>query len=266
MSEIRHAIKNGEIILEENAVVNVTLSAVQSNFSVYEALRVLKRHVVHLDDHINRLYNSANSIHLPLPVVDWKNEINKLIEKDNIEDCTMRILVVGTDTPTWFITWTKLLTYPDSYYKEGVDVITYSGERFLPQSKTGNLLVNFLSREEAKRNNAFEALLVDRLGKILEGSRSNFYVLKGDTIKTAPDEKVLDGITRISVLRAGRELGYKIDFTSPSPEEIWKSDAIFISSTSMGAMPIRSVDGKKCPFDSDKVAAICSLVRKWECD
>ena len=264
MSQNKHAIKNGEIIEEANAVVNVTLPPVQSNFSVYEALRVLKRHVVHLDDHTKRLEKSALSINLPLPKVDWMSEINKLIEKDNIEDASIRILVVGTETPTWFITWTKLLTYPDSYYKEGVDVITYEGERLLPQSKTGNLLINFLSREEAKRNNAFEALLIDRNGQILEGSRSNFYLIMGDTIKTAPDEKVLDGITRISVLRAGRELGYKIDFTSPFPREIWTSDAVFISSTSMGAMPIRSVDGKECPFDSEKVAAICSLVRKWE--
>lgn len=262
----RHAIRNGEIIKESNAVVNVTLSPVQSNFSVYEALRVLKRHVVHLDDHIKRLEKSAESIHLNMPEVDWENEINKLIEEDNISDATMRILVVGTEEPLYFITWNTLLTYPDSYYQNGVSVITYKGERFLPQSKTGNLLVNFLSREEAKRQGAFEALLINREGKILEGSRSNFYIIKDKTLKTAPDEVVLDGITRISVLRAAKELGYDIDFRAPLPEEIWTSDASFISSTSMGAMPISSVDGKECPFDGEKVGEICALVRKWECD
>ena len=266
MSEKRHAIKNGEIILEENAVVNITLSPVQSNFSVYEALRVLKRHVVHLSDHCERLKRSAESIGLSLPRIDWDKEINKLIEVDGIEDATMRILVVGTETPLWFITWNTLLTYPDSYYKEGVSAITYKGERFLPQSKTGNLLVNFLSREEAKRQNAFEAFLVNREGRILEGSRSNFYLLKDKTMKTAPDEVVLDGITRISVIRAAKELGYSIDFTAPTPEEIWNSDAAFVSSTSMGAMPLKEVDGKKCPFNGEKVAQICRLVRKWETD
>ena len=261
---VRHALKNGEIIMEENAVVNITLPSVQSNFSVYEALIVLKRHVVHLSDHVHRLTQSAETLGLNLPVVDWNVEIEKLIDIDSIEDATMRILVIGTEEPTWFITWTSLLTYPDSYYKEGVSVITYKGERFLPQCKTGNLLVNYLSRNEAKRHNAFEALLVDRNGKIQEGSRSNFYLINKNTLKTAPDEKVLDGVTRISVLRAARELGYTIDFTSPSPDEIWTSDAAFISSTSMGAMPVKDVDGKKCPFDGEKVAQICSLVRKWE--
>ena len=265
MIEMRHAIKNGGIILEENAVVNITLAPVQSNFSVYEALRVLNKHVVHLEDHVERLKNSAFSIGLNLPKVEWKEEIDKLIEKDGITDATMRILVVGTENPLWFITWNTLLTYPDSYYKEGVSAITYKGERFLPQCKTGNLLVNYLSREEGKRHNAFEALLVDRNGEILEGSRSNFYILRKNVMKTAPDEKVLDGITRISVLRAARELGYTVEFTAPKPEEIWTADASFISSTSMGAMPLRMVDGKECPFDYEKVAAICSLVRKWEC-
>ena len=60
-------------------------------------------------------------------------------------------------------------------------------------------------------------------------------------------------------------MGYTVVFTAPKPEEIWTADASFISSTSMGAMPLRMVDGKECPFDYEKVAAICSLVRKWEC-
>ena len=121
---MRHAIKNGGIILEENAVVNITLAPVQSNFSVYEALRVLNKHVVHLEDHVERLKNSAFSIGLNLPKVEWKEEIDKLIEEDGITDATMRILVVGTEKPLWFITWNTLLTYPDSYYKEGVSAIT----------------------------------------------------------------------------------------------------------------------------------------------
>ena len=78
---MRHAIKNGGIILEENAVVNITLAPVQSNFSVYEALRVLNKHVVHLEDHVERLKNSAFSIGLNLPKVEWKEEIDKLIER-----------------------------------------------------------------------------------------------------------------------------------------------------------------------------------------
>lgn len=264
MAEKRHAVGNGRIIWEDEATVPVTMREVQSNFSVYEALRVLDKHVVHLSDHTKRLENSASFISLPLPEVNWEEEINKLIDVDDITDATMRILVVGTKEPLWFITWSTLLTYPDSYYKEGVAVTTYNGERFLPQCKTGNLLLNFLSREDASRKNAFEALLVNREGRILEGSRSNFYIIKDNVLKTAPDELVLDGVTRISVIRAARKLGYEVDYTAPKVEEIWSSDSVFISSTSMGAMPVSSVDGKKCPFDGERVGEICAYVREWE--
>ena len=264
MANDRHAVRNGRIIKEEEAVLPITLSEVQSNFSVYEALRVLGGHVVHLEDHVRRLENSARTINLPLPNVAWEDEINKLIKFDLIADATMRILVVGTKEPIWFITWTSLLSYPDSYYAEGVAVTTYEGERFLPQCKTGNLLLNFLARKDASLHGAFEALLVDRNGDILEGSRSNFYTIKGKTIRTAPDEVVLDGVTRISVLRAAKELGYSVEFVPPRVEDIFSSDASFISSTSMGAMPISLVDGKPCPKDTEKVGEICALVRAWE--
>ena len=120
------------------------------------------------------------------------------------------------------------------------------------------------SREDASRQGAFEALLVDDEGLIREGSRSNFYIIKGNVLTTAPDDTVLDGVTRISVLRAARELGYSIEYRRPEIGEIFSADSSFISSTSMGAMPIKAVDGERCPMDRDKVAAICALVRKWE--
>ena len=264
MSRERHAIANGKVVREEEAVLPVTLREVQSNFSVYEALRVLNGRIVHLDDHIRRMENSAKTLSLPLPQLSWEDEIGKLVASDKIADATMRILVVGTKEPLWFITWSDLLTYPDSYYSEGVAVTTYRGERFLPQCKTGNLLLNYLAREDASRHGAFEALLVDRNGRILEGSRSNFYTISGNTLRTAPDHLVLDGVTRISVLRAAEELGYRVEFEPPTPSDIFSSDASFISSTSMGAMSISSVDGKKCPMDTRRVGEICRLVRKWE--
>lgn len=260
----RHAVFNGTIILEKDATVPVTVREVQSSFNVYEALRVLGGKVVHLSDHMKRLEESARVLHLPLPDVEWDKEIDKLIASDNISDATMRILVYGTAEPLWFITWSTLLSYPEEYYSNGVDAILYKGERFLPQCKTGNLLLNFLAREEASRHCAFEALLVDEKGRIREGTRSNFYLIKGNTLKTAPDEEVLGGVTRISVLRAAEALGYKIVLSSPEVDEIMDADASFISSTSMGAMSLRSVDGKSINVDIDRVGEICALVRKWE--
>ncbi len=264
MSDIKHAIRNGEIIEETEALVPITKREVQCNFSVYEALRVLHGHVVHLDDHITRLKESARQLKLTIPPVDYLSWINKLIAKDNIGDATMRILVIGGIEPDIFITWSKLLSYPENYYNEGISVTTYEGERFLPTCKTSNLLLSYLALEDAKSKGGFEALLVDRRGKVLEGTRSNFYALSGNKLYTAPDEEVLSGVTRISVIRAAKQLGLEVVFSAPSIDELKTADALFISSTSMAAMPISNLNGEKVECDIPTVLKIKELVRSWE--
>lgn len=260
----KSAIKNGNIIREEDALVPVTVREVQSNFSVYEALRVVNRHVVHLDDHIKRLKSSASQIGLVLPSVPWQEWIDRLIEKDSLEDATMRILVYGGSECMVFITWQPLITYPDSYYSEGVAVTTYYGERYLPTCKTSNLLLSYLALNDAKNKGAFEALLVDRHNQVLEGTRSNFYVLMGGTMFTAPDDEVLSGVTRISVLRAAKELGIDVVMRAVRLEELENAGSMFISSTSMAAMPVSRLDGKAVPCDFPTILKIRDLVRKWE--
>lgn len=262
----RHAIKNGSLIEESQALVPVTERAFQQNFSVYEALRVVRRHVVHLDDHIRRLEYSASQIGLVLPDADWEGWINRLIEADSIEDATMRILVYGGEHPLSFITWTEILSYPEEYYRKGVAVTTYHGERFMPTCKTSNLLLSYLALEDAHSRKAFEALLVDREDRVLEGTRSNFYLLRGNTLYTAPDDLVLSGVTRISVLKAAALLGYAVKMEAPHSSDLFSGDTMFISSTSMAALPVTSVDGRPVECDIEKVLAFTSLVRKWETD
>lgn len=260
----KHALRNGEVILEEEALVPVTLRQVQSGFYVYEALRVIGRHVVHLEDHIRRLESSAAQIHLNLPDAHWAAWIDKLISADALVDATMRITVYGGQPSLAFITWQPLLTYPDEYYTRGISVITCYGERLLPTCKTGNLLLNFLAQEEAGRKGAFEALLVDRENRVLEGTRSNFYLVEGNKLYTASDDLVLSGVTRISVLRAARELGLDVVMEAPRKDQLSQGGTMFISATSMAALPVVRIDGSPVPCDIELVCSIKNLVRKWE--
>lgn len=262
----KSAIKNGELIKEEDAVVSITSREVQCNFSVYEALRVLGGKVVHLIDHEKRLKESAAMLNMKLPALNLEESIEKLIQKDNLKDVTMRILVIGGKNPQVFITYQDLLTYPDSYYEKGIGVTTYFGERFMPKCKTSNLLLSYLALEDAKSKGAFEALLVDRNNRVLEGTRSNFYMLKDNVIYTAGDEDVLSGVTRISVLKALEEMGIKVVFESPKLSEIESADTLFISSTSMAAMPVSTLNSKPIKCDFDFVKRVTTYVRAHELD
>lgn len=262
----KSAIKNGEIIDEKDAVLPITLREVQCNYSVYEALRVLHGKVVHLPEHEKRLRESAAMLKMNIPNLDLEIWINRLIEHDKLDDVTMRILVVGGKEVQVFITYQNLLTYPDSYYNEGIAVTTYHGERFLPTCKTSNLLLSYLALEDAKSKGGFEALLVDRNDRVLEGTRSNFYLVKDKVVYTAGDEDVLSGVTRISVLKAFEELNYRIIKQAPKLSDLFSGGTLFISSTSMAAMPISTLDQKKIPCDFELVKKIRTYVRLHELD
>ena len=256
-----------EIIREDEAVLPVVSREVQYSFSVYEALRITGGHVVHLDDHLHRLAVSCRDIGLvhPFSDRDIEDSLERLIAADSIKDATARIFIVGGTSPLFFITYADLLTYPDSYYSDGVKATLYKGERFMPEAKTSNLLMQYIALEEAKRQGAFEALLVDRNGLVLEGTRSNFYGIKGDAVYTAPDDKVLNGITRISVLKAASELGFRIIYEPPRFDELLSYESVFISATSMAAMPLSHVDGVEMRKERWKeVLEIMHLVRAWE--
>ena len=264
---MRNAIKNGEIIRECDAMVPITSRAVQYSFSIYEALRITDGHIVHLDDHLARLKNSARAIKLEMTSSDSEIEswLGKLIQNDGIKDATARILVIGGDYPALFITYQDLLSYPASYYENGVKCDFYFGERFLPYAKTSNLLMSYIALEDAKAKGCFEALLVNRNGVITEGTRSNFYALSGNKMYTADDSLVLSGVTRIAVLKAAMELGLEVVLEPPKYDDIFYFDGVFISSTSMAAMPVAEIAGKKVGMKAkDTILSIRDLVRKWE--
>ena len=264
---MRNAIRNGALIREDEAVVPVTLREVQYSYSIYEALSVKNGSPVHLDEHLRRLRDSARAIGLSLPFSDDElaESLALLVAHDGVLDCTVRLFVVGGPQPVYFITYSDLLTYPESYYTDGVGASLFLGERFLPQAKTSNLLMQYIALEEARKAGSFEALLVDRYGRVLEGTRSNFYAVSGNTVYTASDDLVLSGITRMSVIRACQELGFTVEYLPPAYRTLETFDSLFISSTSMGAMPLRTVDGKEMKRLSwDRIARIHELVREWE--
>jgi len=269
-SATKLAVLNGRIIDMTEATLSVQDRELQYGFGVYESLRVVGKVVVYPLEHIERLFFSAEGIGLRhnFSVDEVYSWLKSLIEADNLSDATVRILLMGGMEARLFITTSPLIVYPESFYSEGIRTISYAGERLLPRYKTCSLLMNYLALREAGTVGAFEALLIDRRNLILEGTRSNVFACEGESIFTAPSEKVLEGVTRDKIIKAIGELGFSVIFEAPSKQDVLdgRYDEMFISSTSMGAMPVASFDGFTFSETRKRAQPIHELIRRWEVD
>ena len=264
---MKSAVRNGELIHESQALVPVNIREVFFNFSVYESVKVLSGTAVFLEDHIDRLFESAQRLGIPHSYTMGQVEemISRLIKADHIRTATLKIQLIGGESPLLFIFYTDLPQYPPVYYREGVRVITYEGERVIPEVKSTSLLLNYVALREAQKSNAFEALLVDRWGCSIEGTRTNVFALSKHTLITA-GAGVLSGVTRKHIIDSAQRLGLQVDYTAVQAKDIKRGmyDEVFLSSTSMGAMPIGYVDAIRIGSSFSMTQRIHGMVRKLE--
>ena len=258
---------NGKVVDESECTVSVLDRAFQYSYSVYEALKRKNNKFVHLDEHLKRLNLSAEAIGIENPFSDEELSawLELLARTEDLENATFRILLFGSDDVKVFINHSSIKVYPDVYYSDGVDVVTYHAERYLPNVKTSNMLPSLLALMSAEKRSAFEALMVDRNNLVLEGTRSNFYGIKDNVIRTAPDDMVLLGVTRLGLIKAAEKYGIRIEEKALSLDELYSMDSLFLTSTSMKAIPIRSVDGKKVSKRAhETVLALSEFIGEWE--
>lgn len=258
------AIFNGKIIDESKATISITDKGYFFDFAVYSSIKVVQGKIFFLEYHITRLFESAQLIQLNHQfagedVFAW---LNKLVDANKIQDGLLRIILIGDpdnnmEAKLFIFSVTGITYYPKQLYRDGAKVITYQGERRVPQSKTKDLLLSFLAFREAKKQGAIEALLVDREGNIREGTRSNFCAVKGKTIIIPPSDKVLEGITeKIISLIVKKYFNIKREDISFSKTKEY--DEFFLTSTLFNIMPIRQINDDiifKSNFSNTKLIA-----------
>ncbi len=262
-----YAILNGELIDEKDAVVPVTRRELFFNFSIYESLKVTHSRALFVNDHVERFMESARILGMDHPNTFLKilDSIILLIRMNKAEEATVRLQMIGGNPPLLFIFLAPLPEYRPEWYVRGVSAISYIGERIFPKAKSNCLLLNYIAYREATAAGALDALLIDRNGHATEGTRSNFFAFRGKTLVTA-GEDILLGVTRKMILEAADNLGMDIRFEKISLKELLegKYEEPFISSTSMGAMPLSEIDGISTGSSFPRVDAINKAVRNYE--
>jgi branched-chain amino acid aminotransferase len=168
-----------------------------------------------------------------------EEQILLLSEKNEISEINFKIVVDKNN----FAVFPIKSSYPThEMYLRGVSCALLFEEREKPDIKAFQSELREKSNEQISRQDVFESVLVNRDGRITEGSRSNLFFIGNDAIYTAPDALVLGGITRLKVLEICKELELEVKFQAISTDQLKHIKAAFICGTSPGVLPIRTID------------------------
>lgn len=236
-------------------------------FGVYENIRVSKGRPLFLEEHCERLLNSAKIIDLPHGFeTDFISKTAKeLIAKNNAEGCNLKILLVGgkdADSANLYMICLNPL-FPDrKLYKEGAHTITKNLERQFPQAKTLNMLPSYLAYREASAAGAYDALLINDEGNVTEGTRSNFFTLKGKTICSPKESDILLGVTRHHVIETAKANGFEVVEKDIPLNNLQNYDAAFLTSTSSKIVPVRTID--ELTIQSEPTPELQELMRIFD--
>ena len=242
---------DGRWVHPHEATISMNDVAVLRGYSAFESLRTYDRRPFHLEEHLNRLYRSAELIDLEIP---WSREhitrlVYEIIERNTYKHAAIRLFVTGGETedsilpigkPVLALLVTPLGERDMERFARGFKVITTTLQRVAPDAKTTNYLEAIRALKEAVRRDAVDALFVNAQGHVLEATRSNFFVFSGDTLVT-PREGVLMGITRNVVLELARGV-FPIEERPISLAELPHVDEAFITSSSKEIMPVIRID------------------------
>ncbi len=231
---------------------------------IFETLRVYGGRIFRLEAHLARLRASARKIALPLPWDDngLGETLRECLKVNRCEEAVLRLTVSrgpgppGLDpalcpTPTLVVLTRPFNGYPETMYRAGVSAALVSVRKpaadvLDPGIKSANYLNNILARIEAKQAGADEAILLNGDGFLAEGSVSNLFFVKDQTLFTpSPAAGILNGITRQVVLEIARAEGIPVEEDLLRPAALRSADEAFLTNTTYEVMPVRRVDERR---------------------
>ncbi len=231
-------------------VKDITEDISFSKSPVYEVLRVEDGVPLFLEDHFSRLQNSFLLCQKKLIVSlsDFRKAVAMLITKNKIAEGPVKF-IFRTDNISGFIAYFMTPHRPSpEEYKSGINTVTLYEERNNPNAKIWNTELRETATTLIGKNKAYEAILINKNRFITEGSRSNIFFIKNNTVYTTPEDQVLPGITRKNVLEICLANKIKTEIINISYSQISDFESAFLTGTSRKVVPIRNIDN--IHFDS----------------
>ena len=254
---------NGELVQKSQAKVSVFDHGFLYGDGVFEGIRAYNGKVFMLDEHLDRLYNSAKSIWLTIPLTkeQMKDAILQTLRANKLRDAYIRVVVsrgegdLGLDPrkcpkPNIVIITDKIELFPEELYERGIEMVTVSVRRNSPQAlnpniKSLNYLNNILAKIEAINADKPEGLMLTLDGYVAEGTGENIFIVKRGELLTPPAYMgILKGITRQVVMQLAKGEGVPVHEVVLTLYDVYTADECFITGTAAEIVPVVKLDGR----------------------
>jgi branched-chain amino acid aminotransferase len=220
--------------------------------------------VFRLNEHVDRLYDSAKSVMLDIPYT--KEELTDIVaeclQRNQLQNAYIRVVVsrgvgnLGLDpftcsNPQVIVIAEQLALFPKSLYETGIEIVTVASRRnradvLSPKVKSLNYLNNILVKIEANLAGVSEALMLNDQGYVAEGSADNIFIVKGNVIKTPPGYVgALEGITRNAIIEISERLGFEMREEVFTRHDVYTADEVFLTGTAAEVIAVVKVDGRE---------------------
>jgi len=254
---------NGEYVSKENAKVSVYDHGFLYGDGIFEGIRIYDGNIFKCKEHLKRLYDSAKSIMLdiPLTIAEMQDALAETIRRNELRDGYIRLVVsrgpgdLGLDPrrspkANVIIIVEKLSIYPEEAYVNGLRTVSVSTRRNVPDAlnpkiKSLNYLNNILVKIQANLAGVGEAIMLNAQGYVAEGSSDNIFVVKNGVVFTPPAYVgALEGITRAAIMEICERNGIKLKEEPFTLHDVYVADEVFFTGTAAEVIAVREVDGR----------------------
>ena len=254
---------DGKYYDQRNARISVFDHGLLYGDGIFEGIRAYNGRVFKLKEHIDRLFYSAKSILLTLPMAhaDIMAAIVETCRRNRLRDGYIRQVVTrgpGTlglnpnrcKNPSVIIIAGKIQLYSEELYQRGMDIITVPTTRNLhsalnPAIKSLNYLNNILAKIEANNAGCEEAIMLNAEGFVAECTGDNIFIVKEGHLLTPPlSAGALYGITRRVVMELAAESGLKVSEPNLTRYDLFNADECFLTGTGAEVVPVVKIDGR----------------------
>jgi branched-chain amino acid aminotransferase len=255
---------SGQFYDKEDAKISVFDHGLLYGDGVFEGIRSYSGRVFRLEEHLDRLWDSAKAIWLKIPMTKeaMGQAIYETLKLNGISDGYIRLVItrgagtLGLDPnrtadPQVIIIADKIALYPPEMYEHGLQIVTVSVVRnhaaaLSPRIKSLNYLNNILAKIEGLNAGCVEALMLNTKGEVAECTGDNIFLVRGGELLTPPLEAgILEGITRQAVIDIARRAKMTVREIPLTKHDVYIADECFLTGTAAEVIPVVKVDDRE---------------------